>query len=140
MMLPRMHVSPMPMIDEVGVGLAHRDRAHRRAVDLAVGDRRPVVAAVGGLPEPAADGAEVGLARAALHAAGGDRAAAAVGADVAPAVSGHQGRIEERRWCHREGASAECRREGAKPPWRSLWLAGQESDHGWQRQDEKRTG
>ena len=65
MMLPR--IADLAHADEhdVGVGLAHRHRAHRGAGDLPVGDRRPGLAAVGGLPQAAAGGAEVGLAGAA---------------------------------------------------------------------------
>ena len=80
--------------DEVGVGFGHRHRADRRRRDLEVGDGEPVLAAVGGLPEPAARGAEVGLLRAALDAGGGDRAAAAVRAEVAPGVAGEEGGVE----------------------------------------------
>ena len=72
-------------VDDVGVRVGDGDGADRRALDLTVGDRRPRRAAVGRLPEPAADGAEVGLARPAFHAGHGNRAAAAVGADAAPA-------------------------------------------------------
>ena len=54
--------------DDVGVRLRDGDGADRRALDLAVGHRRPVLAAVGGLPQAAADGAEVRLLRPALHA------------------------------------------------------------------------
>ena len=45
-------------VDDVGVRLADRQRADRRGADLAVGHRRPVGAAVGGLPRAAAGGAE----------------------------------------------------------------------------------
>ena len=70
--------------DEVGVGFGHRDRADRGRGDLEVGDGVPVLAAVGGLPEAAAGGAEIGFEGAARYAGGGDGAAAAVGAQVAP--------------------------------------------------------
>ena len=77
--------------DEVGVGFGHRDGADRGRGDLEVGDGVPVLAAVGGLPEAAAGGAEVGFLGAAGHAAGGDGAAAAVWAEVAPGVGGEEG-------------------------------------------------
>ena len=77
--------------DDVGVALRHRDGAHRGRVHLAVGDGRPCVAAIGRFPEPAADGAEVRLLRAPLHAADGDGPAAAIGPDGAPFV-----RLEKR--------------------------------------------
>ena len=70
--------------DDVGIRLGDGDRADRGALDLAVGHRHPVLAAVGRLPEAAAHGAEVGLARPSLHAAHRDRAAAAIRADAAP--------------------------------------------------------
>ena len=80
--------------DEVGVRFGHRDRADRRRRDLEVGDGVPVVAAVGGLPEAATGGAEVGFVRAALHAGDRDGAAAPVGAEVAPGVAGEEGGVE----------------------------------------------
>ena len=72
-------------VDDVGVRFGDGDRADRRARDLAVGDRRPVRAAVGRLPEAAA-----GRRRSTPPSAGPctpddrDRAAAAIGADAAP--------------------------------------------------------
>ena len=80
--------------DEIGVGLADRDRADRRSGDLEVGDGIPVLTAVRRLPEAAAGGAEVGLPGSALDAADRDGAAAAVGTEVAPGVAGHEGRVE----------------------------------------------
>ena len=80
--------------DEVGVGFGDRHRADRGRADLEVGDREPVVAAVGGLPQAAARGAEVGFLRAADDAGGGDGAAAAVGPEVAPGVAGEEGGVE----------------------------------------------
>ena len=80
--------------DEVGVGFGHRDRADRGRGDLEVGDGAPVLAAVGGLPEAAAGRAEVGFLGAAGHAGGGDGAAAAIGAEVAPGVGGEEGGVE----------------------------------------------
>ncbi len=79
-----------PDIHDVGIGFAHRDRADRCASDLSVSHRSPVLAAVGRLPQSAADRAEVRLLRTALHPAHGDGTAAAVGADVPPAVGAKQ--------------------------------------------------
>ena len=80
--------------DQVGVGFGHRHRTHRRRADLEVRDREPVVAPVGGLPQAAAGGAEVGFLRAADDAGGGDGAAAAVGPEVAPGVAGEERGVE----------------------------------------------
>jgi len=85
-----------PDVYDVGVRLGHGNGAHRRALHLAVGDGSPGHAAIGGLPEPTADGAEVRLAWAALHATRGDRAAAAVGTDAPPLVALEDGGIERR--------------------------------------------
>ena len=79
-------------VDDVGVGLGDGDRADRGAVNLAVGHRRPRLALVGGLPQPAAGRAEVALVRPALHARDGNRPAAAIRADAAPLVGGEQRR------------------------------------------------
>ena len=46
-------------VDDVRVGGRDRDRADRRGLHLAVGDVGPRAAAVGGLPDAAADAAEV---------------------------------------------------------------------------------
>ena len=81
--------------DEVGVGFGDRDGADRGRGDLEVGDGVPVLAAVGGLPEAAAGGAEVGLVRAPLDAGDRDRAAAAVRPEVAPRVAGEEGGVED---------------------------------------------
>ena len=51
MMLPRSSVSPMPMIDDVGIRFRHGDRAHGRALNLAIGDRLPRRSAISGLPQ-----------------------------------------------------------------------------------------
>ena len=96
MMLPRMHDFAHADVDDVGVGLRHRDRADRRALDLPVGDRRPRLAAVGGLPQTAADRAEVGLLRTSLHAADGDRSPAAGGPDTAPLEALEHHRVDGR--------------------------------------------
>ena len=68
---------PAADVDDVGIALAHAERAHRRHRDLAVGHRRPRGAAVGRLPGAAADRAEPVLVRPGVAAADGDRAAAA---------------------------------------------------------------
>ena len=69
---------------DVRIGLAHGDGAHGGALDLTIRDRRPVLAAVTRLPEPAAGGAEVRFLGATDHTAGSDRPAAAAWTDVAP--------------------------------------------------------
>src|SRR4029078_3181714 len=71
--------------DDVRIGLRHGDRADRRAVDLAVGDVGPRLAAVGGLPKAAASLARVHHTRLALHAADRDRPARVIGTDASPA-------------------------------------------------------
>src|SRR5690606_4534122 len=82
-----------PYVDDVGIRLAHGDGADRRAADLAVGDRAPGQTSVGRLPQPAARRTEVILVRPGDAAGHGDRASAAVGADVPPPESGEQGRV-----------------------------------------------
>gem|GEM_PF-1421543 len=81
--------------DEIGVGLADRDRADRRRADLEIGDGIPVLTAVDGLPKAAAGGAEVGFLGPAPDAGDGDGAAAPVGTEVAPRVAGQEGRVED---------------------------------------------
>ena len=80
--------------DFVGIGFRDRNGAHGRAAHLTVGDGRPVLTAIRGLPQSAADGAEVRLLGASLHAAHRNRSAAAIGADVPPAVALQQGGVE----------------------------------------------
>src|SRR5882724_8732907 len=46
-------------VDNIGVGFAHCNCANRRAFDLTVGNRLPGEAAIVGLPQAAAGGAEV---------------------------------------------------------------------------------
>src|SRR5437763_12249824 len=46
-------------VDDVGVRLRDRNRSNRRTGELAIGYRVPACAAVGCLPQPTADGAEV---------------------------------------------------------------------------------
>ncbi len=72
-------------VDDVGIRVAHRQRADRRGGDLAVGHRRPVGAAIGGLPRAAAGGAEPVFERPRVAAGGRDRSPAARRADAAPA-------------------------------------------------------
>ena len=81
-------------VDDVRIRFGHGDRADRRTGDQAVGDRRPLRAAVGRLPESAAGGAEVRLPRPSLHARDRDRSAAAIGADAAPFERADERRIE----------------------------------------------
>ena len=71
-------------VDDVGVRGGDGDGTDRRTGDLIVGDRLPGHAAVGGLPETAAGGAEVVLERAPGAARDGDRSAAALRPDAAP--------------------------------------------------------
>ena len=75
-------------VDDVGIRLGDRDSADRRAADLSVGDRLPRDAAVSGLPETAADRAEVVLVRTTRTSGGGDRSPAAIGSDVSPLQRG----------------------------------------------------
>ena len=76
-----------PDEDHVGIRFRYRDRADRGALDLAVGDRRPVLAGVDRLPEAAADRPEVCLSGPSLDATDRDRAATAIWTDAAPAQS-----------------------------------------------------
>jgi hypothetical protein len=95
--LPRMSVSPPPDVHDVGVGRVDGDGADG-AAEVAVGRRRPVHAAVGGLPDAAAGGAHPVLERA-LDAAGGRHgAAAARGPDLAPAERGEGGVSKRTGW------------------------------------------
>src|SRR5580658_4304178 len=73
-----------PDIDHVGVGFRYRYRAHRRALDLAIGDGPPDQAAVRGLPQSAAGGAEIVFHGAAGAASGSDRAPTPRWANTAP--------------------------------------------------------
>ena len=95
-------------VDDIRVRLAHRHGANRRALDLAVGHGGPVFTAIGGLPETAADGAEVGFLGASLNAADGNRSAAAVGADAAPTECLQYGGVHRaERWGTRGGRVAD---------------------------------
>jgi hypothetical protein len=82
-----------PDVDDVRVRLAHLHRAHRRAVQLAVGDGAPRLAAVGGLPKSPAGRAEVVLERPRAAPRHGLRAAAAVGTEVLPAEGVVEGAV-----------------------------------------------
>jgi hypothetical protein len=64
-------------VDHVGVGIGHRDGAHGTGLELAVGDRQPGAAAVGGLPDAAAHAAEVVDVGLRGNAGDGDHAASA---------------------------------------------------------------
>ena len=81
--------------DQVGVRLAHGYRSDRGRGDLEVGDRRPVLPTVGGLPEPSAHGAKIRLVRSASHSRHGDGTATPVGTQVAPLVRCQEGRVED---------------------------------------------
>ena len=78
---------------EVRLRLTHRDGAHRCAPDLPIRHGLPGFSAVDRLPEPAAGRPEIRLVGATLHAAGRDGTTAAIGADVAPPIAGHQRRV-----------------------------------------------
>ena len=71
-------------VDDVGIGVGNRDRAHRGGPEVVVRDVLPVGAAVGGLPDAAGTAAEVERLR--LRGIPGHRhhAAAAVRPDAAP--------------------------------------------------------
>jgi hypothetical protein len=71
-------------VNDVGIRFGDSDGADRRALQLSVGDRRPVGAAVDRFPQTAADRAEVRFARPSFDAGHGDRSAAAIRADAAP--------------------------------------------------------
>ena len=96
-----------PDVHRVGVRLGDSDRPDRCALDLTIGDRRPVHAAVGRLPQAAADGAEVAFLRPPFHARHGNRSAAAERTDAAPAERIEDGLIEIAR---RRRAALGCRR------------------------------
>ena len=83
-------------VDDVGIRLAHGQRANRRAGDLAVGHRRPVRAAVGRLPGSAAGRAKPVFERPRVAAADGQRPSAARRPNAPPAHAG----VErwDRRW------------------------------------------
>ena len=71
-------------IDKVGIRFRHCDRADRGALNLPIGHRTPRGAAIGGLPQSSADGAEiifVGTRRAACRC---DRTSSALRTDTAP--------------------------------------------------------
>ena len=79
-----------------GIGLRDGDRADRRALDLAVGDVRPVLAAVGRLPQAAAGRAEVADLGLALHAGDRDGASTALGAEASPPQAFQDHRVGRR--------------------------------------------
>ena len=100
-------------VHDVGIALAHRDGANRRARDLPIGHRRPVLAAIGGLPESATGRAEVRLVPTAHDTAGRDRPATAIGADVPPPERLEQRGIE-RHGRQLGGANGRRRRLGRR--------------------------
>src|SRR5690606_36812763 len=114
-------------VDDVGVRLAHGDGADRRAADLAVGDRAPGQPAVGRLPQPAAGRAEVVLVRPGDAACRGDRATAAVGADVAPSEPGEEVRVVAGARLLRDGRRGNGDAEGEG---REQHAADREGSHG----------
>src|SRR5437867_11649617 len=59
--------------NNIGVGFAHGDSSNRGALDLPVGNRLPGEAAIVGLPQAAAGGAEVVFERSGSAAGAGDR-------------------------------------------------------------------
>ena len=92
-------------IHDVGVRLGDGDRADRGGVEEAVGYVLPVRAAVGGLPDAAADRTEVEDARVDGVTGDGDDAPGPVGPDAPPFERAFQGF------------------DGITEGWRSLWLA-----------------
>ncbi len=81
---------PGPDVHDVGIRLADRHGPHRGAGDLPVGDGAPREAAVGGLPQAAARGAEVVLEGPGVATGHTDGSAASGGAHAGPV----QGRVE----------------------------------------------
>src|SRR5260370_8164336 len=81
--------------NQVGTGLGHRDGADRGRLDLAIGDRRPMLSAVRGLPKAAAGRAEVAFPWATLHPGDRDGTATALGADGAPLIRFEKRRIDQ---------------------------------------------
>src|SRR4029077_4063375 len=79
-----------PRVDDVGVRLRDRDRAHGARAELAVGDVAPADPAVRRLPDAAARAAEVIDIRLIAQAGYRDHAPATVGADGAPAQAAQQ--------------------------------------------------
>ncbi len=71
-------------IDDIGVGLGHRDGADGGARDLAVGHGKPGVSSIGRFPQPSPGGAKVVLVHAAGTARTPERAPPSLGADVSP--------------------------------------------------------
>jgi hypothetical protein len=75
---------PHADVDGIGAGSRDRDSPDGRTVELAIGDRAPGGAAVGGLPKAAPRGAEVVFVGARGAAGGGDGSASAGRSDAAP--------------------------------------------------------
>src|SRR6185312_16344 len=70
--------------DDIGIGFADPNAAYSRIVDLAVGDRLPACPAIGGLPQPAADGSKIIFVRTRSASCDRDRPAATIWPDVPP--------------------------------------------------------
>ena len=98
-------------VDDVGIRGGDGDRADRRVVDQAVGHRLPGRAAVGRLPQAAAGRAHVVLVRPRRAAGDGNGAAAARGAETAPAQRAKW--TGGRRRCRRRRLAARSARPGS---------------------------
>ena len=81
-------------IDDIRIGLAHRDRTHGRTVDLPVCNRIPRLSSVGGFPQSTPRSAEVVLQWTGGAACHGLRTPTARGADVGPFEGGQERLIE----------------------------------------------
>ena len=79
--------------DDVRIRFRHGDRAHRRAANLSIRDRRPGFPAIGRLPQTAARGAEIPDVRLTLGAGHRQRSPAAIGPDASPLVGRQQRRV-----------------------------------------------
>jgi hypothetical protein len=87
-----------PGVHDVGVRARNLERADRRCFDLTIGDGPPRKTRVSGLPDSAADGAEVVLVGARRTSRDRLRSAAARGTDRAPSQTGEEGRVDLREW------------------------------------------
>ena len=107
-------------IDDVRVALGDRDRADRGAAEITVGDRPPVVAVVGGLPDPAAGRTHVEGARVGAVARHRGDPAAPGGADHPVTHRRHQigiglgGQRDRRQQRSEQGPEQRRRRGGQK--------------------------
>ena len=98
-------------VDDVGRRRRDFDRADRPA-EIFVGDRRPGLAGVDRLEDAAAGRAHPEFILARGVAGDGDRAAAAIRADLAPSQTGERRRVALRS--ERRGARARAPRSGSK--------------------------